>query len=119
MTLKDAELTKELFIRPSSVVLWITIATGPVAFAIQFQSRFALVEWACGNHRSWVLTVIALTALIAAAGSAVVAWSAFVRLDPVLQRPRFMAMAGFVLSCLCALAIIAQAIPHAFLGACD
>ncbi len=106
-------------IRPSSVLLWITIATGPVAFAIQFQSRFALVEWACGNHRGWVLTVIALTALVATVGSALISWTAFTRLDPVYQRPRFMAMAGFILSATCALAIVAQAIPHAFLGVCD
>lgn len=109
----------EVTIRPSSVVLWITIAAGPVAFAIQSQSRFALVEWACGNHRGWVLTVIALTALVATIASAMVSWSAFTRLDAVFQRPRFMAMAGFILSTTCALAIVAQAIPHAFLGACD
>lgn len=119
MTTKDAEMTREIVIRPSSVLLWISILTGPTAFAIAFQSRYALVQWACGNHKDWVLHVIALTALIACVGSAAIAWAAFVRLDQPLQRARFMAISGFIISGIFALALIANWIPQFFFHPCD
>ena len=102
-----------------SFLLWTVNLSGPVAFAIAMQSRFALVQWACFSHRGYVLHVISLTAFIAAAASALLAWVAFARLDRTLQRARFMAMSGFILSATFALSILANAIPHLFLGPCD
>jgi hypothetical protein len=119
MTLKDAELTKDIDIRPSSILLWISILAGPVSFIIDFQSRYALVQWACGNHRDWVLVLIAVTSLIAAIGGAFLGWSAFTRLDATLERARFLAISGFILSSIFALTIIANEIPHIFLRSCD
>ena len=119
MSTKDAEFTREVFIRPSSVLLWITIFTGPAAFAISMQSRYALVYWACGNKRAWVLLLIAITAVVAGICSTVVAWSAYSRLDYPLQRARFMAMSGFILSGIFTLAMIANTIPQFFFHPCD
>ena len=130
-------MSHEIAIRPSSTLLWISIIAGPVSFAVDMQSRFALVQWACFNHREWVLTVITLTALIAAAGAATLGWVAFTRLGgrelvtgtPVeglpeagptaMHRARFMALCGFILGTIFALSIIANGIPHLFLRACD
>ena len=112
-------MNERVVIRPSSTLLWITILTGPVAFAINFQARYALVEWACGNHRDWALRLIAVTALVAAIASALVAWSAFTRLREEQERARFMAMSGFILSAVFAMTIIANELPHFFLGSCD
>ncbi len=112
-------MNKAIEIRPSSTLLWITILTGPVAFVINFQSRYALVEWACTTHRGWVLPVIAATALVAAIASSLVAWSAFTRLDASFERARFMAISGFILSAIFALTIIANELPHLFLRSCD
>ena len=112
-------MNKAVVIRPSSTLLWITILTGPVAFAINMQARFALVQWACGNHRDWVLPTIAITAFVATLVSTVVAWLAFTRFDETLERPRFMAMSGFILSAIFTLTIVANELPHLFLRSCD
>jgi predicted membrane protein len=117
--MSDPEITKDVEIRPSSVLLWISIAAGPFAFAVDMQSRFALVQWACFNHRGWVLSVITVTAFTAAAGGAILAWLAYGRLDYPLQRARFMALVGLALSTACAVSILANGVPHLFLGLCD
>lgn len=117
--MSDAEITRDMDIRPSSVLLWISILAGPVSFAIAFQSRFALVQWACFNHRGYVLHVITLTAFLACAGGALLGWVGFARLDPAYHRARFMAMSGFILSAIFALTTLANAIPHLFLSPCD
>jgi predicted membrane protein len=113
------ELTKEIEIRPSSVVLWISIMAGPIAWAIDLESRFALVQWACFNHRAWVLDVISTTSFVGAVAGALLGWLAFRRLDPAFHRARFMAICGFVLGCAFALSILASAIPHLYLSPCD
>jgi hypothetical protein len=115
----DAEITRDIEIRPSSYLLWISIFAGPVSFAINMQSRFALIQWACFGHREWVLHVITLTAFLAEIGGAVLGWIAFVRLDDRFDRARFMAMSGFILSAIFALTTLALAIPHLFLRPCD
>ena len=117
--MNDAELSRPLDIRPSSVLLWISIMAGPVAWAIDLESRFALVQWACVNHRGWVLHAITVTAFVAAAAGALLGWLAFVRLDPARHRARFMAISGFILGAIFALSILAAAIPHIYLSPCD
>lgn len=128
-------MNKAVVIRPSSTLLWITILTGPVSFAIDMQSRFALVQWACGNHRDWVLWLIVVTALVAAVASTMIAWSAFTRLNTLddlpehpgtiesgpipVQRARFMAMSGFIISAIFSITIVANSIPQLFLRSCD
>ena len=112
-------MNKAIAIRPSSTLLWITILAGPVAFIVDFQSRYALVEWACENHRDWVLRLIAVTALVAALASTWLAWTAFTRLHDEFGRARFMAMSGFILSAVFAMTIIANELPHFFIGSCD
>lgn len=117
--MKDSEITTDLAIRPSSTLLWIAILASPLAFAIQFESRYALVQWACFSHRGWVLAVISITSLLAAAGAALLGWVSFARLDPSVQRARFMALAALILGVGFSLAILASGVPHMFLGACD
>jgi hypothetical protein len=120
-------MSEEIVIRPSSTLLWITILAGPVAFVVDMQSRFALVQWACFHHREWVLSVISVTAFVAALSAAVLAWVTFTRLHhhdalkhvAPLQRARFMAISGFILAAIFALSIVANGVPHLFLRACD
>ena len=115
----ENELTKDLDIRPSSTLLWISILSGMIAFAIDMESRYALVQWACLTHRAWVIDVITGTAFIAAAAGAMLGWIAHQRIDPAEQRARFMGLVGFILSAFFAFCILANDIPHIFLGTCD
>ena len=106
-------------IRPSSTLLWISIFAGPVSFAVNQMSQYALVAWACLSHREWSLYVIALTSFIAAVAGALLGWIAFSRLDRTLQRARFMALSGFILGAFFALSILAMAVPHLFMSPCN
>jgi hypothetical protein len=117
----DSEITKDIEIRPSSIALWSAILAGPFAYATAHQLRFALVQWACMNHASWVLLAIAAALLIIPIGGAIVCWrfSPAPEEDRVGNRVYFMAVSGFILNCAFALGIIANAIPHFFLLACD
>ena len=117
----DSEITKDIAIRPSSISLWSAIFAGPVAYATTHELRYALVQWACVNHASWVLLAIAAALMIIPIGGAVVCWrfSPAPPEDHVGGRVYFMALAGFILNCAFALAIIANAIPNFFLRPCD
>lgn len=117
----DSEITKDIEIRPSSIRLWSAIAAGPFAYAVTHQLRYALVQWACMNHASWVLLVIDAILLIIPIGGAIMCWrfSPAPEEDRVGGRVYFMAVAGFLLNCAFAVGIIASAIPQFFLLACD
>jgi hypothetical protein len=117
----DSEITKDIEIRSSSVQLWTAILAGPFAFAVDLQLRFALVQWACMNHSSWVLIAIAGALVIIPIGAAIVCWrfSPAPEEDRVGGRVYFMAVGGFILNCAFTVAIIANAIPSFFLRACD
>jgi hypothetical protein len=117
----DSEITKDIEIRPSSYTLWTAILAGPFAYGVTHELRYALVQWACMNHASWVLLAIAGVLLIIPIVGAIVCWrfSPAPEEDRVGGRVYFMAVGGFVLNCAFALAIIANAIPQFFLLACD
>ena len=117
----DSEITRDIDIRPSSITLWTSILAGPVAYGVAHELRYALVQWACMNHASWVLLAVAAVLLIIPIAAAIVCWrfSPAPEEDRVGGRVYFMAVAGFILNCAFALGIIANAIPHFFLLACD
>jgi predicted membrane protein len=117
--MNDRELTKEIVIRPSSTLLWISIMAGPTAWAICLESRFALVGWACLHQCAWVLNLIGATALVAALAGALLGWSAFTRLDRDAHRARFMAISGVIISGFFVIAVLANSIPTLFLHPCD
>ena len=117
--MSENEITKDFDIRPSSIALWISILSGPVAFAINLESRYALVQWACFNHRTWSLHVISATTLVASIGGALLGWAMLGRLARDAERERFMAMSGFILGAIFALTTLANWIPQFFLTPCD
>ena len=108
-------------IRSSSVTLWSAILAGPFAYGVAHELRYALVQWACMNHASWVLLAIAGILLIIPIGGAAMCWrfSPAPEDDRVGSRIYFMAVSGFILNCAFAIGIIASAIPQFFLLACD
>ena len=135
----ENEITKDIDIRPSSTLLWISILSGMIAFAIDMESRYALVQWACLTHRGWIMDLITVTAFLAAAAGAMLGWIAHQRIEGrtgnpacpdrqdclsstqllAISRARFMGLSGFILSAFFAFCILANDIPHIFLGTCD
>ncbi len=111
----------------SPLALWTGILAGPVAWALDLSVSYALVKWVCVSQRGAVLHAITLTALAIVCGGAVVSWIALQRTaDDVptdggrpRQRARFMAILGLSACALFALQIIAGAIPHWMLDACQ
>ena len=110
------EITRDIDVRPSSVALWFGALGGPIAWLIDLQIRYALVEYACRNHAAWIMWLVTLGALALALIAALVG---FAHRASDERRVRFMALAGGAISTLFALAIIAMAVPDLFLRACD
>jgi hypothetical protein len=96
--------------------LWLGALGGPIAWLIDLQIRYAVVQYVCNNHAPWLMWVVTVGALALAVIAALVA---FAHRASDIKRVRFMALAGGAISTLFALAIIAMAIPDLFLRACD
>jgi hypothetical protein len=100
-------------------------ARPPFGFC-SFEARFALQPWACLFGNKWPLHVVALLALnlcLSCAGISYREWKSISGgdLSPdagAVPRANFLAILGVVISCGCAMIVIAQAIPEFVLGAC-
>jgi hypothetical protein len=103
------------------------ILAGPIAWAFDLMSSYAVVKWVCdtGNHA--VLPLITIVSLAIVGGGAASSWAALTYTANDVptdggrprQRARFMAVLGVALSALFALQILAGAIPHWVLDACQ
>jgi hypothetical protein len=107
--------------------LWTGILAGPIAWAIDLGASYAVVPWVCRTNRHDVfqlITIASVTVVILAAG---ISWTAFTRTADGAstdggrprQRARFMAALGLASCGLFALQILAGAIPHWVLDACQ
>ena len=107
--------------------LWTGILAGPIAWAFDLTASYALVKWVCHTSRYGALQLITLASLAIVLGAGAVSWAALRRTaDDVptdggrpRQRARFMAVLGLASCALFALQIIAGAIPHWVLDACQ
>ena len=111
-----AEITKDFDIRTSSVALWLALLLPAAAWAADLQLRYALVQWACANHREWTLTLFSAPLLLIAIVCAVIGWRYANDDHP---RIRFMALGALALGFAFSLAIIAATLPDFFLRPCD
>src|SRR3954452_501942 len=111
-----AEITKDLEIRTSSVVLWFALLLPPAAWAADLQLRFALIQWACANGREWTLTLFSAPLLLLAIVCAVIGWR---HANDDHPRIKFMALSALALGFAFSLAIIAATLPDFFLRPCD
>ncbi len=107
--------------------LWTGILAGPIAWAFNLMASYAVVKWVCHTNRESILQLITFGSLAVVIGAAAVSWIAFTRTahdEPTdggrpRQRARFMAMLGLASSALFALQILAGAVPHWVLDACQ
>lgn len=88
------------------------LVLGPMAWFASFEANFALAPLACAGNGKGILILVSAVALALAMASGVLAWT---------QRThhRRLAVSGAVISALCSLVIIAQAIPNLMLGGCE
>jgi hypothetical protein len=112
------ETTKPLAIRPSSPQLWTGILAAPFAFATAFTTKYAMVDWICDHKAEWVFWLITIIGLLVCAFGLFESWRGLKNGDDT-KRVRFMAYGGIVMTAAFAMAIIAMAIPHFYLGACE
>jgi hypothetical protein len=112
------ETTKPLDIRPSSPQLWTGILAGPFAFATAFTTKYAMVQWICDHKAEWIFWMITIIALAICAFGAFESWRGLKNGEDT-RRVRFMGIGGFALTAAFAMSIIAMAIPHLYLGACE
>ena len=107
--------------------LWAGILAGPVAWAFDLEASYAVVKWACHTQNHGVLPLITMVSLAVVLAGAIFSWKALNRTSNETstdggqpqQRARFMAVLGLASCALFALQIIAGAIPHWVLDACQ
>jgi hypothetical protein len=106
--------------------LWTGILAGPIAWAFDLTTSYALVKWVCRSQSYAILQVITIVSLIVVIGGATISWNALSRAaedGPTdggrpRQRARFMALVGLTSCALFGLQVVAGAIPHWMLDAC-
>ena len=107
--------------------LWAGILAGPVAWAFDLEASYAVVKWACQTQNHVVLPMITMVSLAVVLAGAISSWKALNRTSSETsmdggqprQRARFMAVLGVASCALFALQILAGAIPHWMLDACQ
>lgn len=111
------QTTKDIDIRPSSVALWTGVFAGPFAWALVFELKYALIDYACRNHAHWLFWIFFLLGIAICAYGAFCAWSGMA--TDASPRARFMGIAGVMLSIGFAIFIVAMAIPDLYLLPCE
>ena len=107
--------------------LWAGILAGPLAWAFDLMASYAVVKWVCQTRHYGLLPLITIASLAVVIAGASVSWTALTRTAKDVptdggrprQRARFMAVLGLASCGLFALQIIAGAIPHWVLDACQ
>jgi hypothetical protein len=111
---------------PATWVLWTGLLAAPAAWALDLTISYAVVQWTCSSQHIFVLHLITLGALAMAAGGAAASWTALQRLPEAalndgprpIDRGRFMALLGLLVSALFGLTMVANAVPRVMLDAC-
>jgi hypothetical protein len=110
-----------------NLAMWIGVLGSAVVWAIQLQTSYAMVPWACSSGHRWMLPVVSLAFLVAAAVPGAIAWklwrkasasNATERETAGAGRRRFMAMLGMMNSAVFFLLILAQGLPVFFIHPC-
>jgi hypothetical protein len=103
---------------PPVSLQWIGFLGGPMVWAVAFFVSYALVPTICQRGGLWILQVIPVVGFLLILGAGGVSWRNWTRLagqgaDPEkrVERGRFMALAGMVLSVGFGLLVVAQLIP--------
>jgi hypothetical protein len=107
--------------------LWGAFIVAPLAWLIDLESSYAIVDWACSHDRRAVLFVIPLAALALIGVAAWLCWSAWSDLrrgvefegGSVEDRSRFLAVIGLMMSATFALLVVTTFAARYLLSPCD
>jgi hypothetical protein len=93
-------------------LLGTSLVLAPMAWFVSLEANFALAPLACSGHGKSILFLVSAVALSLAVASGFLAWT---------QRTlhRRLAVSGAMISALCSIVIVAQAIPNLMLGGCE
>jgi len=111
------QTTKDIDIRPSSVALWTGILAGPFAWALDFELKYALIDYACRNHAPGLFWIFFVLGIAICAYGAFNAWGGM-NADGS-TRARFMGIGGLALSIAFVVFIVAMQIPNIYLRPCE
>jgi len=108
-------------------VLWAGVLVPPWAALMQQAVCYALVPGLCWSGREWLLHLVSLAALAAAAGAGLLSWRSFQKAGAkwddddwgVRPRSRLMAAVGVLISGHSALVIVAQWIAVFVYSTCE
>jgi hypothetical protein len=108
------------------VLLWLSVLSGPAAWALNQLIGYALVKPVCAADAKLTLTAVSAGALIVVAAGAWVAWSCLASLRGADERggrredrSYFMAVAGISLNALIGLLIVTAAVAPFLLSPCE
>jgi hypothetical protein len=109
------------------LTLWAGVLIAPVAWALQMQASYLLVQPACMSGRNTSLHLVTLVALLCALGGGFISWRCRERAgrawpdDAGGPQPRsnFMATLGLLLSAMFFLVIVAQGLASFVLHPCQ
>jgi len=109
------------------LLLWVGVLMSPIVWLIQFQLRYSLVEWVCGQQNRLVLHIISLLFLAIIAGGGILSWRTWVAEGKAFptdetsgphERNLFLSLLGVLMSSMFALVTIAQAIAEFMVDPC-
>jgi len=108
------------------LLLWLGMAAGPAAWALNELAGYALIKPVCGAGTVGTLVILAAIALAITVAGAAVAWSQALKLknadlkgNRTEDRSLMLAVSGLALNMLLALLIMTSASAPAFLGPCE
>ena len=105
--------------------LWAGVLAGPLAFALNLQTNYMLVDLACDSASRSLLHVVPAVVLLFIGGAALLSWNAFRDLERATTpnshsvRAKFMATLGVLSNILFILLVLAQWIPVFVLHPCQ
>ncbi len=120
-------IEQHLHIDKPDLALLTSVLGPPVAWLLQFQARYSLVDWACVHHKVIVLHLTSLVFLLASVGAGLLGWTRWKQSggknNPDLTsagrgRSQFLALLGVSSSSIFSLVIVAQAIPAFIIDPC-
>jgi hypothetical protein len=110
-----------------NLLLWVGILLAPIVWFLSMLANFALAPWACAFQWKFALFLVTIVALALCAISGFTAWHEWNQVGRempgegggAVPRERYMALFGVLLSAFFFVVVLAQAVPHIILGACE